>query len=146
MAYLVVTGRTFCTYPPPVAEPPANLRAPTTPASPALRPLARSADTTPLKPPPVTNGCCGGGCKNHGPMREEEGPSRADIEKFSGVTRNCPACHKEVFDDAEICYHCGEAFEKTSAGVSGPPTWIIVTAITLSLLLVVGLLFGLRWF
>jgi len=129
---------------PPPANPlhanprPANLVANNLPS------LARSADTP--VPPPITNRCCGGGCKNHGPMREEEGPSRADIDKFSGVTRNCPACNKEVFDDAEICYHCGEAFEKTSAGVSGPPTWVIVTAISLALAIVVGLLFGMRWF
>ena len=136
--------------PVPANRRPANLAPATYYVANDLPSLAKSADI-PVPPPaphapPITNRCCGGGCKNHGPMREEEGPSRADIDKFSGVTRNCPACNKEVFDDAEICYHCGEAFEKTSAGVSGPPTWVIVTAISLALAIVVGLLFGMRWF
>jgi uncharacterized protein (DUF983 family) len=56
----------------------------------------------------------------------DEGPSQEDLERFSGVTRTCPACSKEVFDDAEVCYHCGEAMTRGSEG--GVPTWAMVTA------------------
>lgn len=73
----------------------------------------------------VINQCCG---KDLGPLREHEEPSEEDIERFSGVTRTCPSCKKEVFDDAELCYHCGEAIEGTSQGVSGFPPWVVVTA------------------
>ncbi len=95
----------------------------------------------------VVNPCCGGGCKNDGPPREDEGPSEADIAQFSGVTRDCPACGKEVHDDAAICYHCGEAFEKTTAGSGdGPPAWVLVTAAVVVLGVVVAALFGRRLF
>jgi uncharacterized protein (DUF983 family) len=63
------------------------------------------------------------------PRRDEEldeGPSAEDLERFSGVTRTCPSCSKEVFDDAEVCYHCGEAMSHTGEG--GPPKWVMLTA------------------
>ncbi len=71
---------------------------------------------------------CGCG-KDHGPVRDDEGPLEQDIERFSDVTRPCPACKKDVFDDAEVCYHCGHAFEGTSAGSgNGPPAWVMLAA------------------
>lgn len=51
------------------------------------------------------------------------------MERFGDVTRKCPECRKEVFDDAAICYHCGHAFERTTAGSSRTPRWIIVTIV-----------------
>lgn len=43
---------------------------------------------------------------------DHDGPSRADLERFGGVTQTCPHCHKELFDDADVCYHCGRAILK----------------------------------
>lgn len=46
------------------------------------------------------------------PEREEidEGPSEEDLARLDGLTRTCPACGQEVFDDTDVCYHCGHAF------------------------------------
>jgi hypothetical protein len=40
----------------------------------------------------------------------DEDPSPEDMERFGGVTRTCPECKSEVYDDAEICHECGHAF------------------------------------
>ena len=65
--------------------------------------------------------------------REEidEFPSDEDIERFGDPTRTCPECKKEVFDDAAVCYHCGHAFERTTAGSTQSPKWVIATAIVI---------------
>lgn len=72
----------------------------------------------------------------------DEGPSAEDIERFSNVTRRCPACGKEVFDDAEICYHCGEAMEAPEH--KHPPDWRAVVVIVLVVVLLGGLAFGVK--
>lgn len=58
----------------------------------------------------------------------DEGPSADDIERFGNVTRRCPECGKDVFDDVAICYHCGYAMEKTAAP-GKTPVWVIVTVV-----------------
>jgi uncharacterized protein (DUF983 family) len=59
----------------------------------------------------------------------DENPSSDDIERFSDVTRTCPECNKEVFDDAAVCYHCGHAFERTTAGSTRSPKWVVITIV-----------------
>jgi hypothetical protein len=63
---------------------------------------------------------------------EDDGPSAEDIERFGDVTRTCPECGKDVFDESAVCYHCGHAFMGTAAG---SPTrnklWIVVTVVLL---------------
>ncbi|MBC7834683.1 MAG: hypothetical protein H7Y88_06225 [Phycisphaerales bacterium] len=67
---------------------------------------------------------------------DHEGPSQADIERFSNITRTCRECKKEVFDDAAVCYHCGHAFgAKEDVGM---PTWALVTT---GVILVIFLVF-----
>lgn len=56
----------------------------------------------------------------------DEGPSEADLERFSGVTRTCPECGAEMYDDVEICWKCGHALSGESKGI---PVWIVVTAV-----------------
>lgn len=70
----------------------------------------------------------------------DEGPSAADIERFSNVTRRCPACNKEVFDDAEICYHCGEAMNARERDKHAD--WRAVVVIVLVMVLLMGVVFG----
>lgn len=65
------------------------------------------------------------------PEERDDDPLEQDVERFSGVTRRCPSCNKDVFDDSAVCYHCGHAFERTTAGSSRTPTWVIVTALVL---------------
>jgi hypothetical protein len=87
----------------------------------------------------------GGDVVNRGPREEDEideGPQAADIERFSHVTKACPACKKDVFDDTAICYHCGHAFERTTAGSGKTPIWIIATIAVLILALILGTISG----
>lgn len=70
----------------------------------------------------------------------DEGPSPEDIERFSNVTRRCPACGKEVFDDAEICYHCGEAMNAREHDKHAD--WRAVVVIILVMVLLMGVVFG----
>lgn len=57
---------------------------------------------------------------------EGDGPSAADLDRFAGETRACPACGREVYDDAEVCYHCGAAM---SGGRSAVPKWWVVVIV-----------------
>lgn len=70
------------------------------------------------------------------PERDDD-PSDADIERFGGVTRTCPECSTEVYDDAEVCWKCGHAFSRT-AQPSSRTTWI-VTGIIVVLVVVLTL-------
>ena len=58
------------------------------------------------------------------------GPSADDLEKFGGVTRTCPSCGKEVYDDAMTCYHCGADME-TPRHLQLPKVWMIVAVLLL---------------
>lgn len=66
-------------------------------------------------------------------MREEtdEFPSEEDIERFNNVTRTCPECGKEVFDDAALCYHCGHAFERTTEGSTPNKKWVVAVVVVI---------------
>ncbi|MBX3358672.1 MAG: hypothetical protein KF745_09610 [Phycisphaeraceae bacterium] len=111
----------------------------------APSPESRSHDPRALRRAPATGdvvgkGCCGparagasarpvGGCcgKDLGPLDVDlEAPSEDDVARFSDVTRTCPHCRKEVYDDAEICYHCGESMSPAAARM---PVWVIVAAV-----------------
>lgn len=75
----------------------------------------------------------------HRPSRDNEGsdfneePNAHDLERFGGATRVCPACKKEVYDDAEICHECGHAFLVRSEH----PAWVapVMIAIVVAFLL-----------
>lgn len=66
----------------------------------------------------------------------DDGPSADDLEKFGGVTRSCPSCGKDVYDDAVSCYHCGADME-TPRHAQMPKVWIVVVV----LLLIGGLVY-----
>lgn len=87
----------------------------------------------------VNRGCCGG--RDLGPLQNREEPHPDDIERFSGVTRTCTACRKEVYDDAEVCYHCGEALDASVDGTKPVPKWVVVTAIVAMTALMVVVIF-----
>ncbi len=85
-----------------------------------LRIAPSTGDVVPARPRPKS------------PPREiDEGPSDEDIQRFGDVTRTCPECHKEVFDDAAICYHCGHAFERTTAGSTKASRWVVGTIVVI---------------
>lgn len=59
------------------------------------------------------------------PDELDEGPSEADLEQFGGVTRPCPACKTDLYDDAAVCWKCGHAINSEPKGL---PVWVMVTA------------------
>ena len=66
---------------------------------------------------------------------DDEGPSEADIERFSGVTKNCPSCRTELYDDAQVCWKCGMAL----AGEASPKSWPVWVVLVLVAVIVFGL-------
>jgi len=67
------------------------------------------------------------------------GPSADDLEKFGGVTRRCPSCGKDVFDDATTCYHCGADMD-VPREARLPKTWVVVTVLAVIAALVLFLI------
>jgi hypothetical protein len=85
-----------------------------------LRIAPRSGDVVPSRPRP-----------KRAPREIDELPSQEDMDRFADPTRKCPECKKEVFDDAAVCYHCGHAFERTTAGSTRSPKWTIVVVLAI---------------
>lgn len=71
----------------------------------------------------------------HNAEEIDEDPSEEDLERFGGVTRHCPECNTELYDDSEICWKCGHAL---SAAPKGSPKWTVIIAV----LILVALVFG----
>jgi uncharacterized protein (DUF983 family) len=70
----------------------------------------------------------------------DEGPLEEDLERFGGVTRPCPKCGAELYDDVAVCWKCGHILG-TQEDEKGRP-WVIITAIVVvGVLLLVGLRF-----
>lgn len=95
-----------------------------------IKPSPRSGDVVPSRPR-----------RRREDDELNELPSQDDIERFSNQTRTCPECKKEVFDDSEVCYHCGYAFERTTAGSSKNKPWVVVVV---ALLILAFVIFALR--
>ena len=93
-------------------------------SEPGRRPLPR-----PLKLAPRVGDVVPGRARRD--RAPDENPSEDDVQRFGDVTRTCPECKKQVFDDAAVCYHCGHAFERTTPGSSRSPTWIIATILVI---------------
>lgn len=92
--------------------------------------------------PQAKRGCsstAGCGCrgKDLGPLEDDELPSQEDMERFGDVTRVCPGCKTEVYDDASMCHNCGRSFMRTDTD-KGLPTWAIATTVGLLVLLALG--------
>lgn len=72
---------------------------------------------------------------------DDEGPSSDDIARFSDVTRKCPECGKDVFDESAVCYHCGHAFERKDEGAGGKGRmWVVLTVVVLVGVFLLGLM------
>lgn len=57
-----------------------------------------------------------------------EGPSGEDLDRFGGEFVRCPSCSREIYDQSEVCPHCGEAVEESRLE-KGMPRWAVVTAV-----------------
>jgi len=51
------------------------------------------------------------------------GPNAEDLDRFGSEFTPCPNCGKDIYDQAEICQHCGHAVEHKSGA---PPLWALV--------------------
>lgn len=61
-------------------------------------------------------------------VEEDDGlPNPEDVKRLSEpATKRCPHCKKEVYEDTDICYHCGLAI---SGSRSNQSTIVIVVVI-----------------
>ena len=66
---------------------------------------------------------------------DDDLPQEQDLDRFGDESALCPKCNQTYYDDLIECPHCGAA----PAG-SGLPTWAVVTAAVLLVLLVGGVL------
>jgi uncharacterized protein (DUF983 family) len=64
----------------------------------------------------------------------DEGPSEADLDKFSDVTQKCPECGTELYDDVELCWNCGHAL--LSRPEKSPASMIVVLVVVMLVLIV----------
>lgn len=71
----------------------------------------------------------------------DDGPSDADIERFSDVTQTCPSCGTTLYDDVEVCWNCGHALGAERK--IEIPLWMWITAAGLLALAIIGML--VRW-
>ena len=76
----------------------------------------------------------------------DEGPTPDDLERFGGVTRPCPKCGKDVYDDAMMCAHCGASMEedRLNRGGKGIMFVLVVLSLVLLMLFLSGVLGPLR--
>jgi hypothetical protein len=87
--------------------------------------------------PVVNKGCCGG--PDLGPISDDEGPSQADIARFNSETINCPKCRGEMYDEAEVCLHCGHILGE--ADKPGLSPWAVGTTVILIAALAMWMVF-----
>jgi hypothetical protein len=74
--------------------------------------------------------------RRRGQRETDEGPSDADLERFSSVTRECPECGAELYDDAEVCWKCGHAFSSAPNWPTKAWVWIVAAGAIAALMLV----------
>lgn len=67
----------------------------------------------------------------------DEGPTDADIERFSDVTQRCPNCKTELYDDAEVCWSCGEALTARHRHADGLSWWVITIIVSVVVAVVI---------
>ncbi len=77
---------------------------------------------------------------DHGAFSDRELPDRSDMDDGSDdgePTMPCPYCKAIVYEDAEICTHCGSYISEEDAPLR-LPTWMIVGLVLTFLILVFG--------
>ncbi|MBX9738108.1 MAG: hypothetical protein K2X32_14395 [Phycisphaerales bacterium] len=89
-------------------------------------------EPSPMKFPPrkapKTGEVVSAGLQRRGPDDDADMPNPADVQRLNdNVTKRCSSCKKEIYDDAEVCYHCGDAVVSGSA--RGPRPWVVVVIV-----------------
>jgi hypothetical protein len=80
--------------------------------------------------------CTGCSCGTRPSDGTDEGPSEEDIAAFSDVTRPCPNCKADIYDDVVVCWKCGHMLSE-APGSKSPPVWVVVVSILLLAAIVV---------
>ncbi len=68
---------------------------------------------------------------------DPEGPSGSDLDRFGDEMTPCRSCGGMMYDQAEICPHCGSFTEEPERAISG---WVVFGIVVL-----VGLLLFMLW-
>lgn len=72
-----------------------------------------------------------------------EGPSAEDRRRFGGDTTPCPACGREIHDEAVSCPHCGHWVEDAPTAGGGLASPRLVIGVLLAVAIAGG--GGLLW-
>lgn len=95
--------------------------------------MPQTPDEPPAGPLAHRRKALGGHIEDYQPRAKrsefDEFPSDEDIERFGGVTFNCPECGTELYDDTELCWKCGHAIGAKAHAGEGIPKWVIVVAV-----------------
>jgi len=70
-------------------------------------------------------GCTCGGPQFTSEDLDRELPSEADMARFgydTVVVTRCTECGEEIYDDCEVCPHCGAFQIRSSEGIGGKAT------------------------
>ena len=76
-------------------------------------------------------------------LREEEFPDEADRTPAHAASVDlepCPFCGKAIYEDADICHHCGSFIARDTSGIK--PYWIVVIALILLAMVLGGFFLG----
>jgi predicted nucleic acid-binding Zn ribbon protein len=74
---------------------------------------------------------------------DDEGPIPQDLERFSGVTRHCPNCGGESYDDVTFCPHCQTDMDAALRNRRRRvPPWVMITAFVVLVLMIFSMI---RW-
>ncbi|QQS07856.1 MAG: hypothetical protein IPK69_07505 [Phycisphaerales bacterium] len=68
--------------------------------------------------------------KRRGQVEIDDGPTEADLERFGDVTRSCPSCQAEIYDDVAVCWKCGHALMARDRR-GGPKGWHVAVIVVL---------------
>ena len=56
---------------------------------------------------------------------DPDGPSPEDLERFGDEHKDCPTCGASIYDQIEMCPHCGHAFVDADTTSQKPLWWTI---------------------
>lgn len=74
---------------------------------------------------------------------DDYGDYRDDDAESSTIV--CPNCSQDVYEDAELCSHCGYYISDAERYPSKKPTWIVVTTIVCLFIVLQFYLLSLFW-
>ena len=65
---------------------------------------------------------------------DPEGPSGSDLDRFGDELTTCRRCGSSMYDQADICPHCGEYVVEPDKSLS---VWAVIGVLVLAVLLLI---------